>query len=84
MKRVVSFLSDVVKWFVAQAGSFGLFMIHFLITVVISGILYSKGEIAVKGIRKFAIRLAGERGDEIVTLAGQAVKAVTMGVVLQR
>jgi predicted PurR-regulated permease PerM len=57
-------------------------MIHFLITVIICGILYSKGEVAVNGIRKFAIRLAGERGDSIVTLAGQAVKAVTMGVVI--
>jgi predicted PurR-regulated permease PerM len=82
IKRVVPFLGDVVKWFVAKAGGFGLFMIHFLITVIICGILYSKGEVAVKGIRKFAIRLAGERGDAIVTLAGQAVKAVTMGVVI--
>ena len=82
MKKVIPFLDDVLKWFVAQAGGFGLFMIHFLITVIICGILYSKGELAVKGIRKFAIRLAGDRGDEIVTLAGQAVKAVTMGVVI--
>jgi predicted PurR-regulated permease PerM len=82
MKRVVPFLDDVVKWFVSKAGGFGLFMIHFLITVIICGILYSKGEVAVNGIRKFAIRLAGERGDSIVTLAGQAVKAVTMGVVI--
>lgn len=82
MKRVIPLLDDVVKWFVAKAGGFGLFMIHFLITVLISGILYSKGEVAVKGIRNFAIRLAGQRGDEIVTLSGQAVKAVTMGVVI--
>jgi len=82
IKRIIPFLDDALKWFVAQAGGFGLFMIHFLITVIICGILYSKGEVAVTGIRKFAIRLAGERGDSIVTLAGQAVKAVTMGVVI--
>ena len=82
IKKIIPFLDDVVKWFVAQAGGFGLFMIHFLITVIICGILYSKGEIAVKGIRNFATRLAGERGDAIVVLAGQAVKAVTMGVVI--
>lgn len=82
MKRIIPFLDDVVKWFVSKAGGFGIFMIHFLITVIISGILYSKGEIAVKGIRNFAVRLAGQRGDEIVILAGQAVKAVTMGVVI--
>jgi predicted PurR-regulated permease PerM len=82
MKRVVPFLDDVVKWFVSKAGGFGLFMIHFLITVIICGILYSKGEVAVKGLRNFATRLAGERGDAIVVLAGQAIKAVTMGVVI--
>jgi len=82
LKKIIPFLDDVVRWFVGQAGSFGLFMIHFLITVIICGILYSKGEVAVKGLRKFATRLAGERGDAIVVLAGQAVKAVTMGVVI--
>ena len=82
IKRVVPFLDDVVRWFVAQAGGFALFMIHFLITVIICGILYSKGEVAVKGLRNFANRLAGERGDAIIILAGQAIKAVTMGVVI--
>jgi predicted PurR-regulated permease PerM len=82
IKRVIPVLDDVVRWFVAKAGGFGLFMIHFLITVIICGILYSKGEVAVKGIRNFASRLAGERGDAIVILAGQAIKAVTMGVVI--
>lgn len=82
IKKIVPFLDDVVKWFVSKAGGVGLFLLHFLITVIICGILYSKGEVAVKGIRNFAVRLAGNKGDEIVTLAGQAVKAVTMGVVI--
>ena len=82
IKRIIPFLDDIIKWFVGQIGGFGIFFIHFLITVIICGILYSKGEIAVNGIRNFATRLAGDRGDEIVTLAGQAIKAVTMGVVI--
>jgi predicted PurR-regulated permease PerM len=82
IKRIIPFLDNVVRWFIAQAGGFGVFMLHFLITVILCGILYSKGEIAVKGLKNFALRLAGQRGDEIITLAGQAVKAVTMGVVI--
>lgn len=81
-KKVIPFLDDLLKWFAAQAGGFAFFMFYFLITVVISGILYSKGKVAVKGLRNFASRLAGERGDAIVILAGQAIKAVTMGVVI--
>ncbi|HEX9251058.1 MAG TPA: hypothetical protein VF870_02395, partial [Ignavibacteriaceae bacterium] len=42
IKRIIPFLDDGLKWFVAKAGGFGLFMIQFLITVIICGILYSK------------------------------------------
>ena len=82
IQKVVPILQNALKWFASAAGGFGMFMINFLITVVLCGILYSKGEVAVNGIRKFAVKLAGHRGDEIVTLAGQAIKAVTMGVVI--
>jgi len=82
IQKVIPILQDVLKWFASAAGGFGIFMINFLITVVLCGILYSKGEVAVNGIRKFAVKLAGNRGNEIVTLAGQAIKAVTMGVVI--
>lgn len=82
IKKVVPLLQDAIRWFASAAGGFGVFMINFLITVILCGILYSKGEVAVNGIRKFAVKLAGNRGDEMVTLAGQAIKAVTMGVVI--
>ena len=82
IKKIIPILQDILRWFASAAGGFGVFMINFLITVVLCGILYSKGEVAVIGIRKFAVKLAGNRGDEIVTLAGQAIKAVTMGVVI--
>ena len=82
MREIYPVMNDIIKWLIAQGGSFGRFLLYFLITAIVCGILYSKGEIAVKGIRLFAIRLAGQRGDEMVTLAGQAIKAVTMGVVI--
>jgi predicted PurR-regulated permease PerM len=82
IQKVIPILQNILKWFASAAGGFGIFMINFLITVVLCGILYSKGEVAVNGIRKFAVKLAGNRGNEIVTLAGQAIKAVTMGVVI--
>jgi predicted PurR-regulated permease PerM len=82
IQRIIPLLQDVLRWFASAAGGFGIFMINFLITVILCGILYAKGDIAVNGIRKFAVKLAGTRGDEIVTLAGQAIKAVTMGVVI--
>jgi predicted PurR-regulated permease PerM len=50
--------------------------------VVITAILYTTGETATSGVRRFAPRLAGDRGDDSVVLAGQAIRAVALGVVV--
>jgi predicted PurR-regulated permease PerM len=71
-----------VQWFASQAGSFGLMLLHFLLIVVIMAILYSMGETAARGVRRFARRLADDRGESSVVLAGQAIRAVALGVVV--
>jgi predicted PurR-regulated permease PerM len=70
------------RWLVGQAGGFGLLLLHFLLTVLITAILYTTGETAARGVRRFARRLAGDRGDDSVVLAGQAIRAVALGVVV--
>ena len=72
----------VTHWFVAEVGNFGLVSIQFLLTVVISAILYMTGEDAARWLRRFGRRLAGERGDHVVRLAGQAIRGVALGVVV--
>jgi predicted PurR-regulated permease PerM len=72
----------VATWFVAEIGNFGLVSIQFLLTVVISAILYMTGEDAARWVRRFGRRLAGERGDHVVRLAGQAIRGVALGVVV--
>jgi predicted PurR-regulated permease PerM len=80
--RLTPYLKTALAWFGAQAGSFGSMLLHFLLTVVISAILYANGEAAADQLRRFFRRLAAERGDAIVILAGQAVRAVALGVVV--
>jgi predicted PurR-regulated permease PerM len=70
------------SWFVAEVGNFGLVTLQFLLTVVISAILYMTGEDAARWVRRFGRRLAGERGDQVVRLAGQAIRGVALGVVV--
>src|SRR6266567_5115475 len=70
------------SWFVAEVGNFGLVSIQFLLTVAISAILYMTGEDAARWVRRFGRRLAGERGDHVVRLAGQAIRGVALGVVV--
>lgn len=79
--RVTPLVKGVLSWFADQAGNLGLMLLHFVLTVLLAAILYTKGETAAVGVRRFARRLAGERGDEAVLLAGQAIRAVAIGVV---
>jgi predicted PurR-regulated permease PerM len=72
----------ITRWFVAEVGSFGLVSAQFLLTVVICAILYTTGEEAAQWVRRFGRRLAGERGDNVVRLAGQAIRGVALGVVV--
>jgi predicted PurR-regulated permease PerM len=71
-----------VGWFVAQAGSVAMMLLQFFLTVIISAILYAKGETASTGVFKFAQRLAGQHGEEAVVLAGKAVRGVALGIVV--
>ena len=70
------------SWFVAEVGSFGLVTLQFLLTVVISAILYTSGENTARWVRRFGRRLAGERGEQVVRLAGQAIRGVALGIVV--
>jgi predicted PurR-regulated permease PerM len=72
----------VVYWLAGRAGDFGVVLAHFLLTVLITAILYTTGETAAAGVRRFARRLAGDGGDGSVVLAGQAIRAVALGVVV--
>ena len=71
-----------VEWFVGQVGGIGLLVLNFLLTVVIAAALYGGGESAATGARRFAQRLAGDRGDQAVVLAAQAIRAVALGIVV--
>lgn len=76
------YVTGVVRWFVAELGSIGLVALQLLMTVVISAILYTVGDRAAIWVRRFGRRLAGDRGDSVVLLAGQAVRGVALGVVV--
>ena len=80
--RIAPYAKDAARWILSKAGSLAEFFIHLLLTVIISAMLYYKGETAAAGLRAFARRLAGPRGAKSVTLAGQAIRAVALGVVV--
>ncbi len=80
VSRATPYVTVAAKWTLGQAGSLGGMLVQFLLVVVISAILYSSGEAAARSVRRFGQRLAGERGRNSVILAGQAIRAVALGV----
>ena len=82
VSRATPYIRQLARWLAGQAGGLGLLLLHVLLTVLITAILYTTGETAAKGMRRFARRLAADRGDESVVLAGQAIRAVALGVVV--
>lgn len=78
--QVAPYAADTGKWALAQVGGFGGMLIQFLLVVVIAAILYASGETAARMVRRFGRRLAGERGENSIILAGQAIRGVALGV----
>jgi predicted PurR-regulated permease PerM len=81
-ERLAPYLRTALTWFAVKAGGFGSTVLNFLLTVVVSAILYARGEAGADLLRRFFRRLSGERGDAIVTLAGKAIRAVALGIIV--
>ena len=80
--RLLPYAGAIVKWFVEQAGTLGGMLVQFLLTVVISAVLFSTGETAAQGVRRFARRLAGQQGENAAVLAAGTIRGVALGIVL--
>jgi predicted PurR-regulated permease PerM len=78
--RLSPHASEIGKWAVAEAGGVGFLFIQFLLVVIIAAIMYASGDAAASKLRRFGRRLAGERGENSVVLAGQAIRGVALGV----
>jgi predicted PurR-regulated permease PerM len=80
--RIAPYQQQATRWMLAQIGGAGVRVVEFVLTVIVAAVLYSSGENATAAVRRFARRLAGPQGDAAVTLAGQAIRGVALGVVV--
>jgi predicted PurR-regulated permease PerM len=72
--------SEAAHWALGRVGSVSGLLLQFLLVVALSAILYSNGETAARAVRRFGRRLAGQRGENAIVLAGQAIRGVALGV----
>ena len=82
LAKLEPYLTIVARWMLGHAAAVGVFVIHMFVTIIIAGILYSQGEAAGRFVTRFATRLAAQRGAEAVKLAGLAIRAVALGIVV--
>lgn len=80
--KVTPYAQKALRQFVALAGSTGVTIVNFLLTVIFATVLFAKAEVFREGLLSFCRRLAGRRGEEVALLAGMAVRGVVLGVVL--
>jgi predicted PurR-regulated permease PerM len=81
VKQAAPYAGGAAAWFISALGGFGVLFVQFLLTVLIAVILYGSGDHAASLAQRFGRRLAGERGEQSVLLAGQAIRSVAVGVV---
>jgi len=80
--RLAPHATAAAQWLAAALGGVGLLGVQFFLTVIIAVVMYTQGETARSGLIRFGRRLAGDRGEGVVVLAGQAIRAVALGVVV--
>ena len=80
--RLEPYVRTAATWFRHQAGTLAALFLQFLLTAVLASVLYAGGESWGGWVRRFARRLADDRGDRAVVLAGQAIRGVALGVVV--
>ncbi len=80
--QLTPYASAILLWFMSHAGSMAGVLFQFLLTVILSAILYCSGEGAAAGVLAFGKRLAGKRGEEVMILAAKATRSVALGIVV--
>ncbi len=81
LAKLTPHVNTTLKWFVGQVGNIGLLVVQFILTIILSAILYAQGEKAAHLVCGFARRLAGERGEEAAILTAAAIRSVALGIV---
>ena len=80
--RITPYATGAARWILDKAGRLAVFHIHLLLTVIMAALFYARGEVIADAVRAFARRLSGPNGEEVVELAGAAIRAVALGVVV--
>jgi predicted PurR-regulated permease PerM len=80
--RLAPHAKTLMHWLLQRAGSLGMMLVQFVLTAIISAVLYGTGEKAATGVLRFAKKLSGHYGEDAVIIAGKSIRGVALGVVV--
>lgn len=80
--RLSPYAGTLTQWLASAVGSLGGMLLQFLLTTAIAAVMYAGGERAASYLVLFGRRLGHDRGERAVSLAGQAIRSVALGVVV--
>ena len=82
LRSLEPYTRDIGRWLLSEAGAFGRLFVQVLLIVILSAVLYAGGEAWGAWVIAFGRRLAADRGEAAIVLAGQAIRGVALGVVV--
>jgi predicted PurR-regulated permease PerM len=80
MSELVPYARPAIEWLVQEVGSVGHLLVQSALVVALAALMYANGEAAVSGLKRVARRLAGQPGEAVLVLSGQAIRGVALGV----
>jgi predicted PurR-regulated permease PerM len=80
MARLAPYIAPVLERIAEEIGTIGLLLVQATVVVALATVMYLSGERAAAGLGAAVRRLAGEKGEAALRLAGLAVRSVALGV----
>jgi predicted PurR-regulated permease PerM len=78
--RAAPFAARLGRWLLAELGGLGNVLAQGLLVIALSALLFLRGEWALNLALLAGERIGGDRGRQLVRLAGQAIRGIALGV----
>ena len=78
--QVAPYLKSLGLWLLDTAAGAGFAIVSSVIAILVAGVLLANEERGTQVARAISVRLAGERGADLVKLAGATVRSVARGI----
>ena len=78
--EIAPHLKSLGLWLLNTAAGAGFAIVSFVIAILIAGVLLANEERGIHVARAISVRLAGERGTDLVKLSGATVRSVARGI----